>query len=189
MKRIILGSTSPRRKALLAGLDLKFEVDSENLFDEGPEEGVDPHRVPIDMSIGKSHGFHRPLEEDEVLITADTLVIVNGTAMGKPHSREEAIRELKTLSGRTHEVVTGVTIRDAHREKTFSDLATVEFIPLTDEQIDYYIDNYKPYDKAGSYAVQEWIGYVGIKAIHGSVYTIMGLPVHLVASELQDFLK
>ncbi len=188
MKRLILGSGSPRRKELLAGLNLEFTVDKETLFDEGPEPGVDPHQVPLDMSRGKSLGFHRPLEEDEVLVTADTVVIIDGRVLGKPHSRQQAEEMLHTLSGRCHEVVTAVTIRDSHREKSFSDSTEVEFLPLSDAQIDYYLDNCRPYDKAGAYGVQEWIGYVGIAGIRGSFYNVMGLPVHRVAQELAEFL-
>ena len=188
MKRIILGSGSPRRKELLAGLDLEFTVDKENLFCESKEPGVEPHRVPLDMSVGKSHGFHRPLEEDEVLITADTVVIIDGKVLGKPHSRQEAEDMLHQLSGRCHEVVTAVTVRDSEREESFSDSTEVEFLPLSDAQIDYYIDRYKPYDKAGSYGVQEWIGYVGISSIRGSFYNVMGFPVHRVAQVLEKFL-
>ena len=188
MKRIILGSGSPRRKELLAGLDVEFTVDKENLFCESGEPGVEPHRVPMDMCLGKSHGFHRQLEKDEGLITADTVVIIDGKVLGKPHSRQEAVDMLHLLSGRTHEVVTAVTIRDTEREVSFSDSTEVDFLPLNDSQIDYYIDNYKPYDKAGSYGVQEWIGYVGIASIRGSFYNVMGFPVHRVAQELEKFL-
>ena len=188
MKRIILGSGSPRRKELLAGLDVEFTVDKENLFCESGEPGVEPHRVPMDMCLGKSHGFHRPLEKDEVLITADTVVIIDGKVLGKPHSRQEAVDMLHLLSGRSHEVVTAVTIRDREREVSFSDSTEVEFLPLKDSQIDYYIDTYKPYDKAGAYGVQEWIGFVGISSIKGSFYNVMGFPVHRVAQELEKFL-
>ncbi|MBQ1937273.1 MAG: Maf family protein, partial [Bacteroidales bacterium] len=121
MKSIILGSNSPRRKELLKGLGLEFTVDTGNTFDERIEEGVDPHQQVIDMSEGKSAGFHRPLEADEILITADTIVIVEGELLGKPHSREEAVLMLRKLSGREHEVVTAVTIRDNSRKLTFSD--------------------------------------------------------------------
>lgn len=188
MKKIILGSSSPRRKELLSGLGLDFTVDTDNTFSEGPEPDVDPHRVPIDMSVGKSHGFARELSSDEVLITADTVVIIDGKMLGKPHSRHQAQQMLSTLSGRTHEVVTAVTIRDKDREKTFTDSTMVSFCPLSKEEIDAYIDKYRPYDKAGAYGVQEWIGYVGITSISGSFYNVMGLPVHKVWQELKSFL-
>lgn len=187
-KRIILGSNSPRRRELLAGLGIDFTVDTGNSFAESAEPGVEAHQVPVDMSLGKSHGFHRPLEDDEILITADTVVIIDGRVLGKPHSREEAEVMLHTLSGRTHEVVTAVTIRDKRGEKCFSVSSIVEFCRLEDWEIDSYIDNFKPYDKAGAYGVQEWIGYVGISRIEGSFYNVMGLPVHRIWQELKKFL-
>lgn len=187
-KRIILGSNSPRRRELLAGLGIDFTVDTGNSFAESAEPGVEAHQVPVDMSLGKSHGFHRPLEDDEILITADTVVIIDGRVLGKPHSREEAEEMLHTLSGRTHEVVTAVTIRDKRVEKCFSVSSIVEFCRLEDWEIDSYIDNFKPYDKAGAYGVQEWIGYVGISRIEGSFYNVMGLPVHRIWQELKKFL-
>lgn len=187
-KRIILGSNSPRRRELLAGLGIDFTVDTGNSFAESAEPGVEAHQVPVDMSLGKSHGFHRPLEDDEILITADTVVIIDGRVLGKPHYREEAEEMLHTLSGRTHEVVTAVTIRDKRGEKCFSVSSIVEFCRLEDWEIDSYIDNFKPYDKAGAYGVQEWIGYVGISRIEGSFYNVMGLPVHRIWQELKKFL-
>lgn len=188
-KRIILGSNSPRRRELLAGLGIDFTVDTGNSFAESAEPGVEAHQVPVDMSLGKSHGFHRPLEDDEILITADTVVIIDGRVLGKPHSREEAEAMLHTLSGRTHEVVTAVTIRDKRGEKCFSVSSIVEFCRLEDWEIDSYIDNFKPYDKAGAYGVQEWIGYVGISRIEGSFYNVMGLPIQKVYTELNQFLN
>ncbi|MBR5724186.1 MAG: septum formation protein Maf [Bacteroidales bacterium] len=188
MKRIILGSNSPRRRELLAGLDIDFTVDTGNTFEEQLEPGVEAHEVPLHLSAGKSHGFHRPLERDEVLITSDTVVIVDGEVLGKPHSREEAVEMLRRLSGRAHEVVTAVTLRDCAKEETFSDSTQVHFEPLTPEQIDYYVDRYRPFDKAGAYGIQEWIGYVGISSIEGSFYNVMGFPVHRVWKELQQFL-
>ena len=188
MKRIILGSNSPRRRELLAGLDIDFTVDTGNTFEETPEEGLEAHEVPLRLSAGKSHGFHRPLSDDEVLITSDTVVIVDGEVLGKPHSREDAVAMLRKLSGRAHEVVTAVTIRDVSREVTFSDSTQVHFEALTQDEIDYYIDKYRPFDKAGAYGIQEWIGYVGISAIEGSFYNVMGFPVHRVWQELQRFL-
>lgn len=187
-KRIILGSNSPRRRELLAGLGIDFTVDTGNSFAESAEPGVEAHQVPVDMSLGKSHGFHRPLEDDEILITADTVVIIDGRVLGKPHSREEAEEMLHTLSGRTHEVVTAVTIRDKRGEKCFSVSSIVEFCRLEDWEIESYIDRFKPYDKAGAYGVQEWIGYVGISRIEGSFYNVMGLPVHRIWQELKKFL-
>lgn len=187
-KRIILASNSPRRRELLAGLDMEFTVDTGNTFEEKFDPGTPHDRIPELMSVGKSHGFHRPLEEDEILITSDTMVLLDKIIMGKPHSREEAVAMLSALSGRTHEVISAVTIRDARKEETFSDSTKVTFRELEPEEIDYYVDKYKPYDKAGAYAIQEWIGYTGITRLDGSFYNVMGFPVHRVAAELKKFL-
>ena len=187
-KKIILGSASPRRKELLAGLDLEFTVDTGNTFDESYGKEVHIDEILSVLSRGKSYGFHRPLENNEILITSDTLVMCGDRVMGKPHSREEAVDMLRALSGRNHEVITAITIRDKEKCRTSSDTAVVHFKSLTDSEIEYYVDVYKPFDKAGAYGIQEWIGYVGIDRIEGSYFTIMGLPVHLVYSELKYFL-
>ena len=193
-KKIILGSNSPRRRELLAGLDLPFIVDTGNNFQESMDSEVDPHAIPALMSVGKSHGFHRNLENDEILVTSDTVVLVkddrNGQfkVLGKPHGRDEAVEMLKSLSGKSHEVLTAVTIRSNSCEKTFTDSALVTFEHLSKEEIDYYIDNYKPFDKAGAYGIQEWIGYAAISRLEGSFYTVMGFPVHRVYKEIQSFL-
>ena len=186
-KNIILGSNSPRRKELLKCLDVDFTVDTGNTFEENLEPDLTPCEVPVHMSIGKSHGFHRPLSQDEVLLTADTIVIADGKALGKPHSREEAVAMLEELSGRDHLVVTAVTLRDSSREKTVSDCTRVWFRELDQKEIDYYVDTYRPFDKAGAYGVQEWIGYVAIGTIEGSFYNVMGLPVHRVYDLLKEF--
>ena len=193
-KHIILGSNSPRRRELLKGLDIEFEVDTRNNFEEsfGPDTPYD--EVPRLMAEGKSHGFHRPLEEDEILITADTMVILPasegkpGEILGKPKDREDACRMLRDLSGREHHVTTAVTLRDAHREKSFDVTTEVWFKELSPEEIDYYVDTYKPYDKAGAYAIQEWIGHVGITRIEGSYFNVVGFPVQRVYEALKAFL-
>ena len=187
-KKIILGSASPRRKELLAGLGFDFTVDTANNFEDVYSPQTPHERIPEVLSEGKSHGFHRKLEENEILITSDTLVLCEDHVMGKPHSREEAYRMLKLLSGRSHKVITAVTIRDCSNISTSSDTAVVHFKELTDSEIYYYIDTFKPYDKAGAYGIQEWIGYIGIEKIEGSYFTIMGFPVHLVYQELQKFI-
>ena len=187
-KKIILGSNSPRRKELLAGLDIEFTVDTGNTFEEVYSEDTPHERIPEVLSEGKSYGFHRALEEGEILITSDTLVLCGDRVMGKPHSREEAIDMLRCLSGREHKVITAITVRDCKRCATSSDTAIVHFKELTDNEIEYYIDNFKPFDKAGAYGIQEWIGYIGIGQIQGSFFTIMGLPVHLVYQELLKFI-
>ena len=186
-KRIILGSGSPRRRELLSGLDVEFTVDTGNNFEESVPEGCSPEEVPLLMAKGKSHGFHRPLEADELLITADTVVVVDGRVLGKPHSREEAVNMLRELSGRPHQVVSAVTFRTAERECSTTDVTTVYVSPLDDEEISYYIDTYKPFDKAGGYGIQEWLGYASMGHIEGSFYNVMGFPVHKVWELLQDF--
>ncbi len=188
-KKIILASGSPRRRELLSGLGVEFEVDSRSNFDEVYEEGTPIESIPSVLSEGKSYGFHRPLGEGEILITSDTLVLCQGRVMGKPRSREDAIEMIRFLSGKDHKVITAVTIRDAVRCHTFSDTAIVHFRHLTDDEIAYYVDNFKPFDKAGAYGIQEWIGYIGIDRIEGSFFTIMGFPVHLVYQQLTKFIQ
>jgi len=185
-KHIILASGSPRRKELMAGLGFEFTIDTGNTFEESIPEGAQAHEVPVLMAQGKSDGFHRPLEEGEVLVTADTVVIIDGRVLGKPHSRPEAIEMLRTLQSRTHEVLTAVVIRDSTRSESFTDSTLVTFGPLSDDEIAYYIDTYRPYDKAGAYGVQEWIGYVAIERLEGSFYNVMGFPVHKVFRALID---
>ncbi|MCQ2178200.1 MAG: Maf family nucleotide pyrophosphatase [Bacteroidales bacterium] len=192
MSRIILASGSPRRRELMAALDIPFTVDTLNFFEEGPMSFTDPARVPLAMAEGKSQGFHRELEDDEVLVTADTVVVLrdkegNASVIGKPHSREDAVDMLGRLSGKVHEVITAVVIRNRVKKISFTDSTLVTFRDLTDEEIDYYIDRYRPFDKAGSYGVQEWIGYVGIERIEGSFYNVMGFPVHRVYREIAKF--
>lgn len=187
-KKIILGSNSPRRRELLAGLDIEFTVDTGNNFEETYDPSTPHEMIPQVLSKGKSEGFHRPLERDEILITSDTLVLCGDKVMGKPHSREEAFEMLKLLSGREHKVITAVTVRDFNRTSTTSDTAIVHFKELSDSEINYYIDTFKPFDKAGAYGIQEWIGYIGIGRIEGSYFTIMGFPVHLVYQELINFI-
>ena len=188
-KKIILASNSPRRKELLAGLDISFEVDTKNNFEEIYDRSTPHDKIPEVLSEGKSYGFHRELCSDEILITSDTLVLCEDRVMGKPQSREDAFEMLRFLSGREHKVITAITIRDTHNCRTSSDTAIVRFKELTDNEIWYYIDKYKPFDKAGAYGIQEWIGYIGIGQIEGSFFTIMGLPVHLVYKELIEFIS
>lgn len=187
-KKIILASASPRRKELLAGLCIDFKVDTKNNFKEEYAPETPHEQIPEVLSEGKSYGFHRSLEEDEILITSDTLVLCGGHVMGKPRNREEAHEMLRLLSGRSHKVITGVTIRNSERSLTASDTAIVHFKELTDNEIYYYIDRFKPFDKAGAYGIQEWIGYIGIDRIEGSYFTIMGFPVHLVYQMLYEFI-
>jgi len=188
MKTIVLGSNSPRRKELMAELFPDMIVDGNNSFEEKQDDSMPVRDIPSIMSEGKSYGFHRPLTDNEILVTSDTMVLVGETILGKPRSREDAVIMLKSLSGRDHEVLTAVTIRDNRRHETFTDITTVTFKELSDNEINYYIDNYRPFDKAGAYGVQEWIGYIGITSIKGSFYNVMGLPVHKVWEHIQAFL-
>lgn len=193
-KRIILGSNSPRRRELLKGLDIDFTVDTGNSFNECFDPSTPYDEVPVLMARGKSHGFHRPLSDDEILITADTMVILPpedgrpGEILGKPSGRDDAVRMLRDLSGRSHHVTTAVTLRDARREETFTDTTEVWFKDLSDAEIAHYVDTCRPFDKAGAYAIQEWIGHIGITRIDGSYFNVVGFPVHRVYEALLRFI-
>ena len=184
-KTIILGSNSPRRKELLAGLDIEFTIDTGNNFEEVYDPATPIESIPEVLSEGKSYGFHRDLDDNEILITSDTLVLCGDRVMGKPHSREEAIDMLQYLSGREHKVITAITLRDNKKCTTSSDTAIVYFKKLSISEIEYYVDNYKPYDKAGAYGIQEWIGFVGVESISGSYFNVMGLPIQRLYTELK----
>lgn len=186
-KKLILSSASPRRKELLEGLGLDFTIDTGTSFIEQYAPGTPLEQIPALMAEGKSEGFHRQLADDEILLTSDTMVYCDGVVMGKPHGRDEAISMLRHLSGRVHHVTTAITLRDSRHKITVSDTAYVHFKPLSDNEIIYYVDNFKPFDKAGAYGIQEWIGYIGITKIEGSYFSIMGLPVHLVYEKLAEF--
>ena len=193
-KKIILGSGSPRRRELLTAMNVGFTVDTGNSFEESYDPATPHERVPALMSEGKSLGFHRPLEAGEILITSDTMVLCHSDnpdespILGKPHSREDAVRMLRLLSGREHEVITAVTLRDTERMETRCDSTIVVFKELSDSEIDYYVDNCKPYDKAGAYGIQEWIGLIGITAVRGSYFNVVGFPTHLVYEMLTAFI-
>ena len=192
-KHIILGSNSPRRRELLKGLDIDFEVDTGNNFEESFASDTPFDQVPRLMAEGKSKGFHRPLKEGEILITADTMVILPpeggkaGEILGKPKDRQDAIRMLRDLSGRKHHVTTAVTLRSCKKTQTFEVTTQVWFKALSQEEITYYVDTYKPFDKAGAYAIQEWIGHVGITRIEGSYFNVVGFPVQRVYEALLAF--
>ncbi|MBR4735652.1 MAG: septum formation protein Maf [Bacteroidales bacterium] len=194
-KRIILASGSPRRRELLKGLDIDFTVDTANNFKECFSPDTPAEDVPVLMAEGKSAGFHRPLEDDEILITADTMVILppeggrHGEILGKPKDPDDAARMLRDLSGRKHHVTTAVTIRSNALKDTFTATTEVWFKHLSEEEIAYYIDTYKPFDKAGAYAIQEWIGHIGITRIEGSYFNVVGFPVQRVWEHLQAFLR
>jgi len=186
--RFTLASASPRRRELLKGLDIAFTVEPGKDEREAYSADLPHHAIPEFLARHKSETFHRPLAQGEVLITADTLVFLDEQILGKPRDRDEAAAMLLALSGRTHTVTTGVALRTRERIHTFSDTTEVDFKPLADEEIAYYIEKYRPYDKAGAYGVQEWIGYTGITAVRGSYFNVMGLPVQRLYTELCGFL-
>lgn len=188
--RIVLGSNSPRRKELLARLDLDFEVEVISGIDESYPENLSPEEIGIYIARKKSEAYWDKMTDNELLITADTVVITYGKqiqVIGKPADREDAIRMLRSLSDRVHEVVTGVCLTTKEKSVSFAVSSAVSFAHLDDDEIEYYVDKYRPYDKAGSYGIQEWIGYVGVEAINGSFYNVMGLPVQKLYQELKKF--
>lgn len=187
--KITLASASPRRRELLKGLDIDFTVEVAKDEKEAYGESMPQEEVPEFLSRHKSESFHRNLEDNEILITADTLVFVKGEIIGKPKDRADAVRMLEMLSGDVHKVITGVYLRSNRKERSFSVCTEVSFKQLEKEEIDYYLDTYKPYDKAGAYGVQEWIGHIGITGINGSYYNVMGLPVQRLWEELRKFVS
>lgn len=185
--RIILASNSPRRKELLAGLDLDFEVLVMKGIDESYPDGLGMRETAEYISRKKADAYS--LAEDELLITADTIVWLNGEVLGKPKDEADAVCMLRKLSGRTHQVITGVTLRwngiGGMGSSTFSCVTDVTFAELSDEQIRYYVRKYSPLDKTGAYGIQEWIGYVGVTGLNGSYYNVMGLPVQRLVEEMR----
>lgn len=184
----ILASQSPRRKELLHGLDISFSVFTDFEVEESYPDSLGTGEIAPFLSRKKADAYPRELGERDVLITADTLVFVGSRVLGKPKDRDDAVSMLKLLSGVTHEVITGVTVVSRGQSYTINVSSSVTFKILTDAEIDYYIDNYKPYDKAGGYAIQEWIGYIGIESIEGSYYNIVGLPVQRLYTLLKNIL-
>ena len=184
---IILASKSPRRQELLRGMGVDFEI----LTKETPEnypENLPLDEVPKYLSLQKSLAFSdNVLPADYLLITSDTVVICEGEILGKPKDREDAVRMLQLLSGKTHHVVTGVTVRSVERTESFAVRSNVTFAQLDPEEIGYYIEHCKPFDKAGAYGIQEWIGYVGISGLEGSFYNVMGLPTRKLYQCLKSF--
>lgn len=184
--KLILASASPRRRQLLEGAGFDFKVRLKPT-EEKWEPGMPPEKVPEHLAHLKASAFEGELQPDELLITADTVVCLNGEILGKPAGREDAIAMLRKLSGCKHTVVTGVCLTTADRQKSFSVSTDVYFKELTDKEITYYVDRYQPFDKAGAYGIQEWIGYIGIRRIEGSFYNVMGLPVQKLYEELNQF--
>ena len=186
MNKIILASQSPRRKQLLEWAEVPFVINVKETDEKFPP-GLKPDEVAVFIARNKAHAVQQTLGNDEIILAADTIVVLNDNIIGKPVHREEAVSILLALSGEKHRVITGVVIRKGAKEIAFADTTEVEFHELTVEQIEFYVDKYKPYDKAGAYAIQEWIGVVGIKSVNGDFYNVMGLPVSRVVRELQRF--
>lgn len=186
---IILASGSPRRKELLAGMCIPFRVAEPYSVDEVFPDNLSPHEVPAYLARLKSEAYPNLLDDKQILITADTVVILGQKVIGKPKDRDEVIKTLTALAGKTHEVTTGIMLRSNQASKILSETARVTFGPLSREEIEFYVDNFRPYDKAGAYGIQEWIGYVGIERIEGSFHNVMGLPTRLLYTALSDFTK
>jgi septum formation protein len=184
--KIVLASKSPRRQELMKGLDISFEVRTMEV-DESFPPALQREEIPLFLSKLKAQAFLPEMKANEVVITADTVVWVNDHVLNKPEDRDEAIAMVNELSGNQHVVYTGVTITAKDRALSFYDETKVYFEALTQEEIEYYIDKYQPYDKAGSYGVQEFIGYMGINKLEGSYFNVMGLPVHQVYKKLMEF--
>ena len=184
MKKIILASQSPRRKQLLEWAEIPFEVIVKET-DETFPEGLKVEEAAIDIARQKALAVQPLVTDNSIILAADTIVVLKGRIIGKPKDREEAIRILSDLSGQKHVVITGVIIKKGEKEIAFADATDVYFHELTKDQIEFYIDKYKSFDKAGAYAIQEWIGVVGIKSVNGDFYNVMGLPVSRVVRELQ----
>ena len=186
-RRLILASGSPRRRELLGELGLEFTIGQIKDYDETYPASLKYDEIPAYIAEQKSVHYKGELEPNDILITSDTIVAIDGDILGKPKDKSEAIKMLRELSGRTHHVVTGVCLRSTDKTLTFSDTCQVTFDILSDEDIEYYIEQFKPFDKAGAYGIQEWIGLSNIKSITGSVYTVIGLPVQKLYKALLVF--
>lgn len=183
--KIVLASNSPRRKELLSGLDVDYVVKTLPDVDETYPGGLNEEDIAKHIARGKAEAYREVMNDDELVITADTIVWLEGTVMGKPKDEEDAREMLRRLSGRTHQVVTGVCLTTTSMQKTFATVTDVTFSNLTEEEIDYYVTRYRPMDKAGSYGVQEWIGFVGVENLSGSYFNVMGLPIQRLYTELK----
>lgn len=182
--RVVLASNSPRRRELLGNLGVNFTTRTLDGIDESYPQNLSYQDTACYIAHKKAVAYQASMAEDELIITADTIVCIDGRILGKPVDRDDACQMLRTLSGRTHQVVTGVAILSAENLRTFAVTTAVSVAPLTNELIEHYVSNYRPYDKAGAYGIQEWIGYVGVEAIDGSFFNVMGLPVQRLFKEL-----
>jgi septum formation protein len=186
MNPIVLASQSPRRKQLLEWAEIPFDIIVKETDERFPP-GMEPPDVAVYIARNKALAVQQNVDPERIVLAADTIVVLGDNIIGKPVHREDAISILLALSGSVHKVVTGVVIRKGNSELSFADTTDVEFHDLTVEQIEFYVEKYKPYDKAGAYAIQEWIGVVGIRSIKGDFYNVMGLPVSRVVKELEKF--
>ncbi|MBR5117159.1 MAG: septum formation protein Maf [Muribaculaceae bacterium] len=186
---VVLASNSPRRRELLADLGIEFAVRTLKGIDESFPPELPVLEIAEYISRKKAHAYQSEMNPGELIITADTVVILGDEVLGKPTDADDARRMLRELSGKTHKVVTGVTILTNDKISSFSAVTDVEFAQLSDDDINYYVDNYHPLDKAGAYGIQEWIGCMGVRHINGSFYNVMGLPLHRLYNELERLLK
>jgi septum formation protein len=186
-RRLLLASKSPRRSQLLRDCGLDFEVVDGREAEEIYPADMPSEQVAEYLSRVKSDAYADMVEQGDVLITADTIVVAGGEILGKPSDREDAVRMLELLSGTSHTVITGVTLRTTDKVESFSCTSRVKFRTIEPDEVDYYLDTYRPYDKAGAYGIQEWIGYVAIEGIEGSFYNVMGLPVQMLYVRLKEF--
>ena len=184
---IVLASNSPRRKELLAGLDISYRVSVLPDIDESYHETLQGEEIPLYIAKKKAEAYKKQLTDRTLLITADTIVWLDGRVYGKPLDKTNAQAMLHDLSGKTHTVITGVSITTIDKEVSFATSTEVSFALLTEEEIDYYVEKYSPLDKAGAYGIQEWIGYVGVTGLRGSYYNVMGLPIQRLYQELKKF--
>lgn len=182
--KLILSSNSPRRKELLAGLDMNFEVKVLPDIAESYPESLPVPEIPVYIAKEKALAYLEGIAADELVITADTVVVLDDEVLGKPVDAADAFRMLKLLSGKTHQVITGVCLTTKEKQHSFSVSTDVTFKELSDEEIHYYINKYSPLDKAGAYGIQEWIGYIGVTGISGSYFNVVGLPVQRIYQEL-----
>ena len=184
--KIVLCSNSPRRKELLKGLGLNFQTRIIDGIDESYDKSLLGEDIAKMISEKKAESYKATMSSDELIITADTIVYVDGEVLGKPQNKIDAARMLKMISGKCHDVITGVCLLTSNKRISFSVKTKVSFAQITDDEISFYIENYKPYDKAGAYGIQEWIGYIGVDSIQGSYFNVMGLPVQRLYSELKN---
>ncbi len=184
---IILASNSPRRKELLSGLNIPYEVKTLPNIDESYPDNLIGKDIAIYIAKEKANAYLDQLDDNTLLITADTIVLLDGKVYGKPSDDTDAKQMLRDLSGKTHQVITGVSIATKEKQESFGVSSEVRFSHLDDDEIEYYVSNYKPFDKAGAYGVQEWIGYIAVEYISGSYFNIMGLPIQRLYRELKKF--